>query len=54
MKSASYLKASSRVTSHPIKETTMTHLDHIRSTELYEFLKDIPKGVLHHDHFDCN
>lgn len=26
----------------------------MRSSELYEILKDIPKGVLHHDHFDCN
>lgn len=26
----------------------------MRSSELYEILKDVPKGVLHHDHFDCN
>ncbi len=34
-------------------EKTLTHLQHIRSGELYEVLKAMPKGVVHHLHFDC-
>jgi len=26
----------------------------MKSQKLYELLKNIPKGALHHDHFECN
>lgn len=26
----------------------------MRSTQLFGLLKTLPKGALHHDHFDCN
>lgn len=32
----------------------MAHLEHMRSTQMYRLLKTLPKGVLHHDHIDCN
>lgn len=32
----------------------MAHLEHMRSTEMYQLFKTIPKGVLHHHHIDCN
>ena len=36
-----------------IPEKTLTHLKHIRSGEIYDLLKDMPKGVVHHLHIDC-
>ncbi len=31
----------------------MTHLNFMRNNQLYPLLKTLPKGVLHHLHFDC-
>lgn len=30
------------------------HLEWMKQQKLYDVLKTIPKGVLHHDHFECN
>jgi hypothetical protein len=35
-------------------QQTLTHLDFMKKAELYAILQDIPKGALHHDHFNCN
>ena len=35
-------------------EKVLSHLKFMRGQRLYELLKTIPKGSLHHDHFDCN
>jgi hypothetical protein len=35
-------------------EKALSHLNFMKNQKLYELLKNIPKGSLHHDHFDCN
>jgi hypothetical protein len=32
----------------------LSHLKFMRESPLYPLLKTLPKGALHHDHFDCN
>ena len=34
--------------------TILSHFDEIKTTKLYSLLKNIPKGVMHHNHFPCN
>lgn len=32
----------------------LRHLDVMKASQLYKFLKNIPKSVLQHNHFNCN
>ena len=36
------------------QEKVLSHLNFMRESPLYPLLKSLPKGALHHDHFDCN
>jgi len=35
-------------------EKVLSHLSFMKNQKLYNLLSNIPKGSLHHDHFDCN
>ena len=35
-------------------EKMLSHLKHMRSQKLFDLFKTIPKGSLHHLHFDCS
>lgn len=37
-----------------ISEKVLSHLNFMRNEPLYALFKSLPKGTLHHDHFDCN
>lgn len=52
--SASFLRGSIRVFSLLFAEKMLSHLNFMRNEPLYALLKTLPKGTLHHDHFDCN
>ncbi len=36
------------------QEKVLSHLNFMKKNPLYPLLKTLPKGALHHDHFDCN
>jgi hypothetical protein len=31
----------------------LTHLKEMKTTKLFELMKTVPKGVIHHCHIDC-
>ena len=41
------------VNQHFSIDKIITIFDEMRATKLYSALKALPKGVLHHVHFDC-
>lgn len=36
------------------QEKVLSHLKFMKQSPLYSLLESLPKGALHHDHFDCN